>query len=126
MGNKKSRLALEDAQPRPQPRAKHRRQNHVARDLLEEHISDRLPTDDEIRLALAAQQSQTTGKLKKADLIAILIRLNPARDNALISQFNVQDLADFIRHELYATPLQAFAQQQYPPTQTAKLEIEEV
>ena len=120
MGNKTSthRRAIEG------PKPTHRRHNHVARELLEEHVPDRIPTDDEMLLALAAQQSQVTGNLKKADLISILIRLNPTRNNALISQYTTDDLIVFIRHELYTVPLQAT--QQTSTQSTPKLEIEEV
>jgi hypothetical protein len=64
-----------------------------------------VPTDRQITTALALQQSQKTGPLVKLDLIAILIRLNPTRNNALLSQYKVQDLQDLIRHELYVVPL---------------------
>ena len=121
MGNKTSRRARAIEGPQTTEKVKHRRQNHVARELLEEHVPDRIPTDDEMLLALAAQQSQVTGNLKKADLISILIRLNPTRNNALISQYTTDDLIVFIRHELYTVPLQA----QQTPTST-KLEIEDV
>ena len=98
------------------------RQNHVARDILEQHVSDRAPTDDEMKVALAMQQTQVTGNLKKTDLIAILIRLNPKRDNALMTQFTVADLNDLIRHELYTVPLETSASKQ----STGLAEIEDI
>lgn len=133
MGNKKSRLAIDDnrgkqrfvgqkdAKPSTgkqthirdddkKPAA--REQNHIARSIIRENVSGRVPTDDEIKVSLALQQIQVEGPLKKPDLIAILIRLNPERDNALISQYKVQDLIDYIRHELYVVPLESFANRQ--------------
>lgn len=62
-------------------------------------------SDNDVTKALAFQQSQKVGALVKLDYIAILIRLNPSRNNALISQYKAQDLIDLIRFELYNKPL---------------------
>lgn len=102
------------------------RQNHVACDILEQHVSDHTPTDDEMKIALAMQQTQVKGNLKKTDLIAILIRLNPERDNALMSQFTVEDLNGLIRHELYTVPLQTVASQQATSQPNNLAEIEDI
>lgn len=79
-------------------------QNAVARNILQNHVAD-VPNDDEIKLALALQQSAKTGALTKLDYIAILVRLNPQRNNALMSQYKIKDLIALIRYELYTKHL---------------------
>jgi|SRR3989337_4416212 len=87
-------------------------QNAVAREILQTHMQGSVPTDTEIQISLALQQSNQTGPLKKLDYITILTRLNPDRNNALISQYKVQDLIDLIRYELYTKPIQEVIQTQ--------------
>jgi hypothetical protein len=100
MGNKKSKVqAITDKNYKSK-----KQKNNIAREILQNNVKG-IPTDRQITAALALQQSQKTGPLVKLDLIAILIRLNPTRNNALLSQYKVQDLRDLIRHELYVVPL---------------------
>ncbi len=98
MGNKHGKKLIEG------PKNNSKIQNEHARKLLKSVNS--IPSELEIKIALAIQQSKTKGPLKKTDLIAILIRLNPSRDNALISQFKVNDLISLIRYELYVHPFE--------------------
>jgi len=77
--------------------------NQIARDILANNVEGN-PSDEQITGALAIQQAHITGPLKKTDLITILIRLNPSKNNALISQYKVEDLTAAIRHELYVQP----------------------
>jgi hypothetical protein len=78
--------------------------NKIARSILENNVKG-IPTDEQITVALAMQQSQDVGPLKKTDLIAILIRLNPDKNNALLTQYKKEDLVKCIRNELYTKPL---------------------
>lgn len=84
--------------------SKKKEQNAIARNILQDHVAD-VPNDDEIKLALALQQSAKTGALTKLDYIAILVRLNPQRNNALMSQYKIKDLIALIRYELYTKHL---------------------
>jgi hypothetical protein len=77
--------------------------NQIARGILASNVQG-IPTDEQIAGALAIQQSQDTGPLKKTDLIAILIRLNPDKNNALLSQYKIEDLLKCIRYEVYVKP----------------------
>jgi len=114
MGNKSSRrrkaITYKTARNVQTKVIPYKEQNETARNILLENVEG-IPNDDDIKVALALQQSKETGPLKKLDYISILIRLNPARDNALISQYKVKDLTDLIRYELYTNPLLTVVQQ---------------
>lgn len=97
-------LKLENNQSKTILQIENKKRNSVARTILQNIEGP--PSDSDIITALALQQSIQTGPLKKLDYIAILIRLNPERNNALISQYNVQDIIDLIRYELYTKQLQ--------------------
>ncbi len=100
MGNRKSKVqAITDKNHKTK-----KQKNNIAREILQNNVNG-VPTDRQITVALASQQSQKIGPLVKLDLIAILIRLNPDRNNALLSQYKVQDLQNLIRYELYTVPL---------------------
>jgi hypothetical protein len=86
--------------------------NQLARGILANNVNG-IPTDQQIAGALAIQQSQDTGPLKKTDLIAILIRLNPDKNNALLSQYKIEDLLKSIRYEVYVKPFGGVKQEQY-------------
>ena len=90
-------------------------QNHVAREILNTYVKSGVPSEPEILTALAIQQSVQNGPLKKLDYIAILTRLNPNRNNALISQYKVQDLIDLIRYELYSKVLETNSRVEIKP-----------
>lgn len=112
MGNKigKKRKAIEYKKEIIENKNTPKEQNAVARNILENNVSG-VPSDNEVKLALALQQSIKTGALTKLDYIAILVRLNPQRDNALISQYKNQDLISLIRYELYTKQLNKIANQ---------------
>lgn len=102
-----------------------RGRNTVARTIINKYTTG-VPKDDEIRLAIGIQQSQSTGALKKVDYIAILTRLNSERDNALISQYKVQDLIDLIRYELYTKHIESMTKVKTPVVAEEKAKIEVV
>ncbi len=109
MGNKSGRRRKAISYPTTQTPTDneiipYKEQNETARNILIENVQG-IPDDDDIKVALAVQQSRETGPLKRLDYISILIRLNPARDNALISQYKMKDLTKLIRYELYTSPL---------------------
>ena len=84
--------------------------NQIARGILENNVKG-IPSNEQIAGAIAIQQSQDTGPLKKTDLIAILIRLNPDKNNALLSQYKIEDLLKSIRHEVYVKPFSGVKQE---------------
>jgi hypothetical protein len=84
--------------------------NQIARGILENNVKG-IPSNEQIAGAIAIQQYQDTGPLKKTDLIAILIRLNPDKNNALLSQYKIEDLLKSIRHEVYVKPFSGVKQE---------------
>jgi hypothetical protein len=86
--------------------------NQIARGILANNVNG-IPTNEQIAGALAIQQSQDIGPLKKTDLIAILIRLSPDKNNALLSQYKIEDLLKSIRYELYVRPFSGVKTEQY-------------